>query len=272
MKVSVLILTYNEASTLPDCMAALRWCDDIVVIDSGSQDDTVEIARAGGARVLAHSFDNFAAQRNFGLDNGNLRNEWVLHLDSDEIVSESFAKALSELEPAEGTDAWRVPFKMILFGKWLRHAGMWPAYQVRIGHVARLRFKMVGHGQREALAPDRVGTFTEPLLHYTFAHGLKAWLAKHLQYAHDEAKLIAPSRVTTAAAQAALFGKNGSERRRGAKELSAAIPPFFRPIARFCYVYVIRMGFLDGAAGFVYAFMLSVYEGMIALLVYELRR
>jgi len=271
MIVSTLILTYNEAVTLPACLAALSWCDDIVVIDSGSRDQTVEIAHSFGARVLTRPFDNFAEQRNFGLDNGELRNEWVLHLDADEIVTEPFAKALASLEPQPGCDAWRVPFKMILFGKWLRHAGMWPAYQVRIGHVRRLRFISVGHGQREAVPPEKVSIFREPLLHYTFAHGFRAWLEKHLRYANDEARLIVSDGKANGAVIAQLFSRNGNTRWRGAKALASLLPPFARPFARFVFIYFYRLGFLDGAVGFVYAFMLSLYEGMIGLLIYELR-
>jgi glycosyltransferase involved in cell wall biosynthesis len=271
MKVSVLILTYNEASTLPACLAALSWCDDILVIDSGSRDQTVEIARSFGARVLTRAFDNFAAQRNFGLDNGEFRNEWVLHLDADEIVTQEFAKALENLAPYPGSDAWRVPFKMIMFGKWLRHAGMWPAYQVRIGHVSRLRFRSVGHGQREALPPERVALFHEPLLHYTFAHGFRAWLEKHLRYAHDEARHIVSRDKDNARAITQLFSTDSNTRWRGTKALASKLPPFLRPFARFVFIYFCRFGFLDGAVGFVYAFMLSLYEGMIGLLIYELR-
>ena len=271
MKASVLILTYNEATTLPACLAALSWCDDVVVIDSGSHDQTVEIARSFGARVLTRAFDNFAAQRNFGLDSGELRNEWVLHLDADEIVTEAFAEALEGLEAHSGCDAWRVPFKLIMFGKWLRHAGMWPAYQVRIGHVRRLRFISVGHGQREALPPEKVSIFREPLLHYNFAHGFREWLEKHLRYAHDEAKLIVSQDKTNRAAIPQLFSRNRTVRWRAAKTLASGVPPFLRPFARFIFIYFYRLGFLDGAVGFVYAFMLSLYEGMIGLLIYELR-
>lgn len=272
MKVSVLILTYNEAAMLPACLAALSWCDDVVVIDSGSRDQTVEIARTFGARVLTRAFDNFAAQRNFGLDSGALRHEWVLHLDADEIVTEEFAKALESLEDHSSCDAWRVPFKMIMFGRWLRHAGMWPAYQVRIGHVKRLRFISVGHGQREALPPEKVSEFREPLLHYTFSHGFRAWLEKHLRYAHDEARLIVSHDEQNGASITELLSRNGTTRWRGAKALASRLPPFLRPFARFIFIYFWRLGFLDGAVGFVYAFMLSLYEGMIGLLVYELRK
>jgi hypothetical protein len=272
MNVSILILTHNEAANLPACLDALTWCNDILVIDSGSTDDTVEIARQRGARILTRPFDDFAGQRNFGLEVGNFRHDWILHLDADEIVTDAFLAALRALPETTAVDAWRVPFKTIFFGKWLKHAGMWPTYQVRLGHAQRLRFVQVGHGQREDLPPERVGEFPEALLHYSFSHGLRRWLDKHVRYAADEAAVIVAEPQQPGALRAMLFGADRTTRRRGAKALAAGLPLFARPLARFVYVYLVRRGFIDGGPGFVYAVMLSVYEAMIALLVYEARR
>ena len=194
MKVSILILTHNEATNITACLGALSWCDDILVINSGSTDKTAEIAQRHGARVITRSFDTFADQRNFGLDKGELRNDWVLHLDADEVLTEEFVVALDQLEPTPGVDAYLVPSKLILYGQWLRYAGMYPSYQVRIGHRERLRFKQVGHGQRENLEADRIGVFAEPYLHFSFSHGMRRWLQKHICYAADEAELIVTSR------------------------------------------------------------------------------
>lgn len=272
MNVSILILTHNEAANLPACLDALTWCNDILVIDSGSTDDTVEIARQRGARILTRPFDDFAGQRNFGLEVGNFRHDWILHLDADEIVTDAFLAALRALPETASVDAWRVPFKTIFFGKWLKNAGMWPTYQVRLGHAQRLRFVQVGHGQREDLPPERVGEFPEALLHYSFSHGLRRWLDKHVRYAADEAAVIVAEPQQPGALRAMLFGADRTTRRRGAKALAAGLPLFARPLARFLYVYLVRRGFIDGGPGFVYAVMLSVYEAMIALLVYEARR
>lgn len=264
MDVSILILTYNEEANLPRCLGALEWCDDIVVVDSGSTDRSVQIAQAYGARVLTRPFDNFAAQRNFGLAQGAFRHDWVLHLDADEVVTEEFVNALRALEPQNEIDAYNVPSKTVLFGRWLKHAGMWPSYQVRLGHRERLRFKQVGHGQREDLPPDRLDTFPEPYLHYNFSHGMRRWLQKHMRYAEDEAALIG----ATASAQQAERGSATSSRRR-LKRIANRIPLFLRPAARFSYVYFYRQGFRDGRAGLIYAVMLAVYEGMIAVFAYE---
>lgn len=268
MKVSTIILTYNEAANLPACLDALSWCDDIVVLDSGSTDDTVELARRYEARVIARPFDNFAAQRNYGVEAGDLRHEWVLHLDADEIVTPRFVKALDDLDPPADILAYRVPSKLILFGKWLRHAGMYPTYQVRLGKRDHLKFKQVGHGQREDLPPEFISSFEEPYLHYSFSQGLRCWLIKHVRYAADEAEWLLDMHRENEERQS-LIKSDAVERRRAAKNLAARLPLFLRPPARFFYVYFLRQGFRDGRAGLTYSLMLSVYEGMIAVLAYE---
>jgi glycosyltransferase involved in cell wall biosynthesis len=268
MNVSVLLLTFNEASNLPRCLNALMWCDDIIVVDSGSTDGTVELARQHGGRVLSRPFDDFAAQRNFGLTEGRPKHDWILHLDADEVVTEAFVKELSSLDPPSGIDAYNVPSKLILHDRWLRYAGMYPVYQVRLGHRDRLRFKQVGHGQREDLPADRVGVFREPYLHYNFSHGLSAWLRKHVKYAEDEVRWFAKM----SEAEALPSGTNGIvARRRALKALSRYIPLVMRPLARAFYMLIVRRAFLDGRAGLLYVGMLCTYEAIIALQVYERR-
>ncbi len=266
MKVSVLLLAFNEAINLPRCLAALEWCDDVIVVDSGSTDGSVQIAERAGARVLSRPFDDFASQRNFGLEHGHARHEWVLHLDADEIAPPDFVAALRDLVPTSGTDAYLVPSKLLLHGRWLRYAGMYPAYQVRLGHRDKLRFKQVGHGQREDLPADRIGVFDVPYLHDNFSHGMRAWLSKHAGYAADEARqLLAGEAIEdNVAAHAPAVAQ-----RRALKRLSRFVPLFLRPLARVVYVLIIRRGILDGRAGLLYACMLGVYEAMIALFVYE---
>ena len=266
MKVSILLLTYNEERNLPRCLEALSWCDDILVIDSGSTDKTVAITQSAGGRVIFRPFDDFANQRNFGLASGELRHEWVLHLDADEVVTPDFRKQLVILEPPSGIDAFRVPSKTMLHEHWLRYAGMYPTYQVRLGHRDRLRFKQVGHGQREDMPPARIGTFDEPYLHYNFSQGLVAWLHKHVKYAEDEARLVVSVRAGTHESTGALLAGNAMSRRRALKDMSARIPLVLRPLARFFYVLFWKRGFLDGRYGVLYALMLTVYEGMIATL------
>jgi glycosyltransferase involved in cell wall biosynthesis len=268
MKVSVLILTYNEQINLLRCLEALAWCSDIVVVDSGSTDQTINIAQSFGARILIRKFDNFAEQRNFGLENGEFRNDWILHLDADEVVTPALQAELENLVPSTEISAYRLPSKLMLFNRWLRYAGMYPTYQVRLGHRDQLRFKQVGHGQREDLPSSAVATINEPYLHYNFSHGISAWLIKHVRYAEDEAaQEFASGQRSKLTAGDFFSGQPG--RRRFVKSLAASLPLVVRPIARFIYIMVICQGIRDGRAGLAYGVMLSVYEGMIAVFGYS---
>jgi glycosyltransferase involved in cell wall biosynthesis len=269
MKVSVLLLTFNEAINLPRCLDALTWCDDIAIVDSGSTDETINIARARNVRVLNNPFQDFAAQRNFGLAEAGFRHPWVLHLDADEVVTPTFVERLLALQPSDGIDAFYIPSKLIMLDQSLPHAGIYPSYQVRLGRLGRLRFHQVGHGQREDMPRNRVGTFDEPYLHYSFSHGLKSWLKRHLEYAEAEANVLVNARRDKSIRIRELLSSDKVTRRRSVKLLAFLMPLSMRPLVRFIYVYIIRRGFLDGRAGFLYAFMLATYEAMIAILAYE---
>ena len=268
VKVSVLVLTYNEEDNLPRCLASVSWADEVLVIDSFSTDRTVEVAREHGARVLQRPFDTFADQRNHGLDDGDLHNEWVLHLDADEVVPDELRDEIAAIVEQGGKPGYRVASKMMFQGRWLKHAGMYPAYQVRFGRRDRLRFVQVGHGQREALPPDEVGTLQHALEHYSFSKGLHDWFAKHNRYSSDEAAETlrqSSHRVDWSG----LVASDRTRRRRALKALAARLP--LRPTLRFVYMYVYRRGFLDGRAGYAYCRLLTTYESMTVAKERELR-
>lgn len=265
MSVSVLILTFNEEQNLPQCIDSVRWADEILIVDSGSTDNTIAIAESMGAKVLTRAFDNFANQRNFGLEVGKPRNPWVLHLDADERVRPELATELQTIAKENPKKAYRVASRVYFCGSWLKRSGMYPSYQVRFGRSDHLFFKMVGHGQRETVPLSDVATLQHDLDHFTFSKGLHAWLEKHNRYSSDEAEHHsgASKRLNWNS-----FWKGGLERRRFLKQLFFKLP--FRPQIRFLYLYVYRMGFLDGRAGLQYAQLLTMYERMIDLKMAEL--
>jgi len=260
--ISVLILTLNEEINIGDCLDSVAWADDVLVLDSGSDDRTVETAETKGARVMCRPFDDFASQRNYGLQEGNLRHDWVLHLDADERVSPELRRELQREARRHAHDAFRVPSKLMFQGRWLKHAGMYPTYQVRFGRRDALRFTQVGHGQRGNLSAEQVGTLDEPLLHYAFSKGVADWVDRHNRYSTDEAKHASESKADSVDWSALVSG-DPQARRRALKDLSYRLP--FRPLLRFLYVYVWELGVLDGRPGFDYAVLLSFYEYLIGL-------
>jgi glycosyltransferase involved in cell wall biosynthesis len=234
-----------------------------VVLDSGSTDRTVAIAESMGARVLQRRFDDFAQQRNWGLDHAGFRHDWVLHLDADEVVPPEMHDELLGIVRDARFAAYRTALKLMFQDRWIRRASMYPAYQVRLGRRDRLRFRMEGHGQRENLPPGEVGTLETSLLHYSFEKGLTDWFEKHNRYSTAEAIESLRRRAQGSGHLWGIFSRDRGTRWRALKDLSARLP--FRPLLRFIYMAIIRRGLLDGAAGLHYCMLVVIYEYMIVL-------
>ncbi len=255
---SVLILTLNEESNLPACLASVAGCDDIVVLDSGSTDRTVGIARAAGARVLVNRFENFAQQRNYAHTAVDFRHAWVFHLDADERMTPELFSECTAVSGEMPLDGYWVAPKMLFFGRWLPHCTDYPAWQARFVRARGFQFIQAGHGQREA--PDmRMGRLQKNYLHEMMSGGEESWLAKHRRYAREEAAAHA---ANAKPGWGALFSSDALIRRRALKYFSCSLP--CRPALRFIYQYVLRGGFLDGGAGFRYCRLLARYEGFIS--------
>lgn len=260
--VSVLLLTLNEEKNLPRCLSSLGWCDDIVAIDSLSEDNTVELLRENGVRVFQRSFDNFAGQRNYALEKIEFQHEWIFHLDADEVLLPELIDEINETLHATNFDAFLVPSKTIFMGKWLQHAGMYPTYQVRLTRADSFRFRQEGHGQKEDIHFERIGVLKTPYLHYSFSKGIEDWIAKHNRYSTQEAGLIVHLK-TKPFLLTDLLTSDKYCRRRALKQVAARLP--FRPLCRFIYMFFLRLGVLDGYPGFIYCCLLAYYEFLISL-------
>lgn len=267
MVVSFLVLTLNEEANLKRCLEAIAWSDDVVVLDSFSTDQTAEIAQKAGVRFFQRAFDHFAGQRNHALDTIPFKHPWVFHLDADEIVTPELRaeieRRLAE-SPANDTtgsiQAFRVPEKLMWGETWLKHSGCYPKYQVRLARRDGFRFVQVGHGQREVAAPETIGTLRSAYLHYSFSKGLADWLERHDRYSTAEARYHL---ATPPMAFSNLVLHDPMARRRWLRDLSFRVPG--RPLWRFLYVYLWRLGFLDGRKGFQYACLQAFYEFLITL-------
>jgi glycosyltransferase involved in cell wall biosynthesis len=260
--ISVVILTHNEETNIRRCLDSVSWSDDILVVDSFSDDRTVEISQRHGARVIQRAFDDFSSQRNFASEEGNLKYEWVLHLDADEIVTPELRAELPGAVLGD-KDAYRVSSKLMFCGKFLRHAGLFPWYQVRFGRKQTLRFKQVGHGQRETLEPGRIGTLKSSLLHFNFSKGLSDWIERHNRYSTAEAQQNVYGYTDDDVPILDLLSTETHRRRRAAKKIFRRLP--CRATIRFIYMYLFRGGILDGKPGFTYCRLLAWYEWLIGL-------
>ena len=260
-KFSIIVLTYNEEDTLQGCLDSVKWCDDVVVIDSYSSDKTCEIAKKSGARVFQNKFTNFAQQRNFANDTVEFKHEWCFHLDADEHFTQELRTECNKAIETYQFGAFLVPAKEILWGKWLKYSAG-TVYQMRFHKLTDARFEQYGHGQRECNLKKGLGKLKNPYEHYFFSKGVNQWFIKHLKYAADEAENEQNATLNKIPFSKLITGKS-HEKRRVLKAISYKLP--FRPLLKFFYMYILKLGFLDGKVGFRFCIMKSIYEQFIIL-------
>jgi glycosyltransferase involved in cell wall biosynthesis len=244
--VSVAIVARNESARIGACLDSVAWADEVIVLDSGSEDDTREICRARGAKVLEQSWEGYSAQKNFAA--GEARHPWILSLDADEVVSAPLRERILAVLAADGpADGYRLPRKNIFFGKWLRHGDHWPDHQIRLFRKGRGRFN--GKPVHESVEVDGVvAELTEPLEHYSYDN-IEDFFARQLRYA--------------ALAAGELHSKGRSP---GAGDF------LFRPLWRFMKGYVLKSGWRDGREGFIASAGYAYYVFMRTAFLWERRR
>ncbi|WP_188109782.1 glycosyltransferase family 2 protein [Pseudohalioglobus sediminis] len=267
--ISVLILTLNEELNLPRCLASLGWCDDVVVLDSLSSDGTQDIAIDGGARVFERSFDNYAAQRNYGLKEISYKHPWVLMVDADEVVpSELLGEMRSAIAQADrATTLYRMRRKDHFLGKWIKRSSGYPTWFGRL--VRPDEVKVEREINEEYVTDGQVAQLQEHLIHYPFSKGITYWFERHNRYSSMEAKALVDE-ARESIPWRDVFSGDPTARRKALKQLAYRLP--CRPWLVFAYLLFFRLGFLDGRPGLAYATMRKSYETMIDLKVMELKR
>lgn len=267
--VSILILTLNEEANLAECIDSCGWSDDIVVFDSMSEDRTLEIAKTKGVRLVQRRFDNYAAQRNAALTTVQYKNPWVLMVDADERVSPELAAEIATTMAGVGADValFRIRRKDFFLGKWLRRSSGYPSWfgrLVRLGHV-----RVEREVNEEYIADGEIGHLKAHLHHYPFNKGIAYWFERHNRYSTMEA-IAKMGMHNDRIVVRELFASDPIDRRRMLKLCLYRLP--LRPLIVFLYLYIVRLGFLDGRAGFYFGRMRAAYEMLIDLKVIEARR
>jgi glycosyltransferase involved in cell wall biosynthesis len=267
--ISVLILTLNEQSNLSRCLESLRWSDDLVVLDSLSNDRTVEIAENAGARIFQRRFDDWAAHQNWALDNIKFKHPWVYYSDADEVVTTELRDELLQAAAKSSPFvAYRLRYKNFFMGRWIRHCGIYPVWILRFFRPDKIRWERLVNPTVKV--NGREGKLQAHFEHYSFNNGFNAWMEKHNRYSWHEAeenlKVLSRGRLDWRR----LYSPDPAERRRALKELSFRLP--CRPLLRFTYMYILRLGFLDAVPGYHYCRLLSIYEYMVVMKMKEIRR
>lgn len=271
--VSVLVPTLDEELNLPECLQSLSWVDEVFVVDSFSRDRTLEIACAHGANVVQHAFESYSRQKNWALDNLPFRNEWVLIVDADERVTPDLRCEIERVIDSHGagSDGYYLNRRVIFLGTWVRHAGWYPSWNLRL-----FRHRLGRYDDREVhehiVLNGRAGYLASDLLHAD-RRGLEAFVARHNRYstleaaARWKAERGAPDRARLPVSLLA----SPVQRKRFLRERVWPILPA-KPAVLFLYMYVLRRGFLDGRAGLALCAFHAFQEFMVGLKLAELRR
>lgn len=261
IKISVLILTCNEAENLPDCLGSVRDFDDVVILDSGSTDATLELAKASGTRVFSRRFDSFAEQRNYALREIPFRHEWVFQLDADERMTPELANECETVASLGSHSAYYVANRLMFFGRWIKHASQFPYHQVRFLKIGEADFDGSGHGQYAGRADKGFGYLKESYVHYNFSKGVEDWVTKHNRYSTIEASFVDARRKPLVWRWGILA--DSYERKQWLKQLYYRMP--LRPWLKYSYLLFFAGGVLDGQAGRIYCRMVFFYEYLIWL-------
>jgi glycosyltransferase involved in cell wall biosynthesis len=264
-----MIFTLDEEIHLPSCLNSLSWCEDVIVVDSFSNDGTERICRERGVRFVQRAFDGFGTQRNWALQNVPTEYPWVLILDADERVPDQLAREMGQRVRSAPADvgAFRLRRRFHMWGRWLRYSSLYPSWVVRLVRKDRVRYVNRGHGETQTV-DGRI----EELEHDLLDENLKAideWFERQNRYSRKDADLeldqAPPKRPLLD-----LFSRDPLCRRAALKYAAARLPA--RGLLYFLYVYLLRGGFLDGRDGLVFCRMRASYQIMVAVKKYDARR
>ena len=274
--VSAVVAVRNEAKNLPRCLDALRGVGEVYVIDSQSTDDTVEIARLHGAKVVQfHYQGGWPKKRQWAMDTLPLAYEWVFLIDADEVLTPELTEEIRAAIQIPAIDGYYIRLRMWFLGRVLRHgdAGFWKLSLFRRSkgrYECRLKDQDASMADMEVhehvVVDGRTAPLCNPLVHHN-VESLSRYIQKHDEYSNWEARVLSQP-ASDKELPPALFSTQ-AQRRRWLKRKLFAIPG--SPVLLFLYRYIFRLGFLDGVPGLIYCGFQAVQMFHTKAKIYELR-
>lgn len=260
---TVIILTKNEETNIARCIDSIKClADRIIVVDSGSEDSTVKIATELGAEVYEHCpFVSHGHQFNWALDHLNITTTWVYRIDADEVVPLELRREIQEtcfIHKEDDINALEMRFRIYFMGKYLYHGGVYPFKKVNIFKYGKARFNETPMRDDVVLAEGVVKSLNNDCLHYDFKD-LSTWIQKHNWYSDNEARVYLGYKEDECDG----ISDDARKRKKIKNNLYYKLPKFLRAKLYFWYRYYLRLGFLDGKAGYVYAFLQAYWYRFI---------
>ena len=262
IQITLIILTKNEEKNIEACIvSAKQIAKRIIVVDSGSNDETVNIAKKCGAETYFHEWPGHAAQFNWALDSCNIQTEWVFRLDADERISKELANEITERlssDTSKSVDGYEMRWRIYFMGKWIKHGGAHKPYFLRLFRFGRGRVENKIMDEHIIVA-GKVEKLQSDLIHYDYK-GLDAWLNKHIWYSNLELHMY---ETKTDIGE----GKLDQKKKRG---FYYSLPLFFRARLYYFYRYFFQLGFLDGREGKIFIYLQSFwYRYLVDAKIYE---
>jgi hypothetical protein len=227
--VSVTIITLNEEENLPHAIKSVEWAEEVIVVDSGSTDKTVEIAKKLGAKVIHNSWSGYGQQKNFAQKQAS--HEWILNIDADEVVPQELAYEIqnSLTSVAEGklkALGFYFPRKTFYLGRWIQYGGWYPNYLVRLAHRTFASWTEP-NVHEELRVQGEVQSLSSPLHHFAFS-SIQDQILTNLR-----------------------FSRLGSQDLKKTGQQPSISRLILKPIGKFLETYIVKRGFMDGLAGFI---------------------
>ena len=233
-QITAVVLTRNEAHNIVECLGTLTWADHLVVLDSLSSDNTVDLAKAAGATVFEHPFADYASQRNRALELAD--GDWIFFVDADERSTPELALEIRDVVASRPEVGWWVPRKNYIFGKWIRHTGWSPDYQLRLLKRDRARYDPTRQVHEVVILDGMAGHLQNTLIHYNY-QTLRQFLVKQRVYTDYEAGML----------------------------FSEGVRPKWRnfilqPLREFWRRYITWQGYRDGAHGLLLSGLMAYFN------------
>ena len=232
-KLSAVVITLNESANIKDCLEGLSFCDELVVVDSGSKDQTVEIAKAAGARVLQRNFDNFAFQKNFAVSQAE--GTWILSIDADERVSKELSQEiLGVIHKAQTLSAYAIPRHNLIFGKRLRQGISQADAPTRLFKKDGAQFEGIVH--ETVTVKGEKGRLNHPIVHHS-TKSIKDYMRKLNHYSELERQILLSKKTKISASDLLL-----------------------QTLLRFLKQGIFKLGLFEGVEGFMFSILSGYYD------------
>lgn len=276
LSISIVILTYNEEKNLSDCLLSLKKLNaDVLVVDSFSNDKTLDILKEQQIPFLQHEFINYGIQRNWA--QSKIKTEWVLHLDADERLTPEFISWYNHsfYEESSTCDGFLFSRRTLFMNRWIRHGGLYPNFHFRLFKASFAKCEEKAYDQHFIYSGSgRIKVVEKADIVNVVNEGLMVFIDKHNRWSTLEAReIVTAGKIHSESVKEKLWGTPIERRRWLKSRIYMKTPLFFRPFFYFIYRYVFRFGILDGIPGLIFHFLHGFwFRFLIDAKIYEIEK